>query len=428
LGFLIDAEKMIVTLTQEKKDRLVEECQKLISKKQATIREVARVLGLIVSSFSGVDYGQLFYREIEVEKIQALKLARGNFDLKMQISENVKSEMTWWVKNIHNQYRVLNRNNPQVVLQTDASLLGWGAVMNDSKTGGRWNYDERENHINYLELLAVFYALKAFQWQLKKFNHVKILSDNTTAVSYINHMGGVKSPCCNSLAKSIWFWAKQHKIWLTASHIAGKDNITADIQSRKFNDQVEWQLNKEIFKHICSVCGTPDIDLFASCLNTLLEKFCAWKPDPDASFIDAFSIDWSEYKCYMFPPFSLLGRCVKKVQDDKTTAILVAPLWPTQAWFSQTMQMLIDTPIMVQARNNLLSLPYKETVHPLRKTTNLIICQISGNSLLVKEYLLKLPISCCARGDKVLKNSTKYLSKDGFSTVAKGRLVKFRFL
>jgi ribonuclease HI len=158
--------------------------------------------------------------------------------------------MTWWVKNIHNQYRVLNRNNPQVVLQTDASLLGWGAVMNDSKTGGRWNYDEKENHINYLELLAVCYALKAFQYQLKKFNHVKILSDNTTAVSYINHMGGVKSPCCNSLAKSIWFWAKQHKIWLTASHIAGKDNITADIQSRKFNDQVEWQLNKEIFKHI----------------------------------------------------------------------------------------------------------------------------------------------------------------------------------
>jgi hypothetical protein len=42
---------MIVTLTQEKKDRLVEECHKLISKKQATIREVARVLGLIVFKF-----------------------------------------------------------------------------------------------------------------------------------------------------------------------------------------------------------------------------------------------------------------------------------------------------------------------------------------------------------------------------------------
>jgi K+/H+ antiporter YhaU regulatory subunit KhtT len=79
LGFLIDTEKNDCYINTRKKDRLVEECQKLISKKQATIREVARVLGLIVSSFSGVDYGQLFYREIEVEKIQALKLARGNF-------------------------------------------------------------------------------------------------------------------------------------------------------------------------------------------------------------------------------------------------------------------------------------------------------------------------------------------------------------
>jgi hypothetical protein len=64
----------------------------------------------------------------------------------------------------HNQHQKnLKLLNPQVVLQTDASILGWGAVMNDSKTGSRWNYDEKENHINYLELLAVFYALKAFQ-------------------------------------------------------------------------------------------------------------------------------------------------------------------------------------------------------------------------------------------------------------------------
>ena len=61
--------------------RTLEECQKLISKKQATIRKVARVLGLIVSSFSGVDYGQLFWSSKNPEF--------KNFDLKMQISENV---------------------------------------------------------------------------------------------------------------------------------------------------------------------------------------------------------------------------------------------------------------------------------------------------------------------------------------------------
>jgi hypothetical protein len=74
-----------------------------------------------------------------------------------------------------------------------------------------------------------------------------------------------------------------YKIWLTASHIAGKDNITADIQFRKFNDQVEWQLNKEIFKHIYSsplpiLKGmhqfvVPPVDYFCSKLYTDYECF-----------------------------------------------------------------------------------------------------------------------------------------------------------
>ena len=50
--------------------------------------------------------------------------------------------------------------------------------MNDSKTGGIWNYDEKENHINYLELLAVFYALKAFQCQLPSLQLLSRLSLN----------------------------------------------------------------------------------------------------------------------------------------------------------------------------------------------------------------------------------------------------------
>ena len=103
------------------------------------------------------------------------------------------SELTWWVKNIHNQYRVLNRNNPQVVLQTDASLLGWGAVMNDSKTGGIWNYDEKENHINYLELLAVFYALKAFQCQLPSLQLLSRLSLNLLIAGRVPPSNGVQS-------------------------------------------------------------------------------------------------------------------------------------------------------------------------------------------------------------------------------------------
>lgn len=355
-------------------------------------------------------------------------MAKGNFDVNMEITDKMKKEILWWSCNIYTQSRVLDRVNPQIILQTDASLSGWGAVLIDNKTGGRWTPDEQKYHINYLELLAILYGLKSFESQLKCFTHVKILTDNTTAVSYVNKMGGIKSICCNTIAKSIWFWAKKQNVWLTASHIAGTENTIADAESRKFNYQVEWQLNKDIFCDICELWGEPQIDLFASRLNSQLKRFCSWKPDPDASFIDAFSIDWSDFKCYLFPPFSLLGRCVQKILKDKTTVILVAPLWPTQAWFTLVMQMLIDTPILVMARKDLLTLPYKDTVHPLNKTLNLMICHVSGNSLLTEEFRQKLPASCYALGEKALKNSTKYLSKSGFLTVVKGKLVKFKFL
>jgi hypothetical protein len=46
---------------------------------------------------------------------------------------------------------------------------------------------EKENHINYLELLAIYFACKAFKHMLIK-KHIKAMTDNQTAVSCVNHM------------------------------------------------------------------------------------------------------------------------------------------------------------------------------------------------------------------------------------------------
>ena len=45
---------------------------------------------------------------------------------------------------------------------TDASLKGWGAVLGINKTGGAWSSLEKDFHINILELLAIYYALRSF--------------------------------------------------------------------------------------------------------------------------------------------------------------------------------------------------------------------------------------------------------------------------
>ena len=52
---------------------------------------------------------------------------------------------------------------PALVIESDASSMGWGATNCHKQTGGLWLVQEAAHHINYLELMAVFLALKTFR-------------------------------------------------------------------------------------------------------------------------------------------------------------------------------------------------------------------------------------------------------------------------
>lgn len=51
---------------------------------------------------------------------------------------------------------------PSVTLTTDASLWGWGAHIESDCIGGPWPLALTKKHVNYLELLAIFWALMSF--------------------------------------------------------------------------------------------------------------------------------------------------------------------------------------------------------------------------------------------------------------------------
>ncbi len=63
-----------------------------------------------------------------------------------------------------------------VTLATDASLSGWGAVMSDHPAYGLWSGRHLTWHINCLEMLAVFRALKHFLLDLRD-HHVLVRAD-----------------------------------------------------------------------------------------------------------------------------------------------------------------------------------------------------------------------------------------------------------
>lgn len=196
-------------------------------------------------------------------------------------------------------------------------MQGWGEVLDDTEIGGRWDSSESQYHINYLELLAISLALKSFLHLIKN-RHIKVMTDNSTAVSYITNMGGTKSKDCNEVSKDIWILCRIHNIWITCTHIAGISNVKADANSRVFEDQLKWKLNQNVLTELCSLWDKPDIDLFASRLNYQVGNYCLWKPDPKCSCVNAFSMNWGNCDLiYLFPPLSLLSRCICKIIQDK---------------------------------------------------------------------------------------------------------------
>ncbi|GFR84554.1 reverse transcriptase [Elysia marginata] len=104
--------------------------------------------------------------------------------------------------------------------------------MNDKVTHGMWRDDEKVENINVLGLKAAMLAVQSFCRETENC-HVRIQIDNTTAVSYINNMGGTHSPKCNEISRTLMMWCKNRGIWLSPCHIAGKDNCNADSYSRK---------------------------------------------------------------------------------------------------------------------------------------------------------------------------------------------------
>ena len=58
LGFLLNSVNMTIRLPPTKAERVQLACQSLLHKSKMSIREVAQVIGLIVSSFPAVQFGE----------------------------------------------------------------------------------------------------------------------------------------------------------------------------------------------------------------------------------------------------------------------------------------------------------------------------------------------------------------------------------
>ena len=125
----------------------------------------------------------------------------------MTLSVGSVKEVTWWCENIEKLYGKPIQSKPaDFQVEHNASNDGWGAHFYGHFTGWRLNTLESSCHINHLELLATFLALKSCISNNTKSLHVGIISNNSLALAYINNMGGITSELLDSLAIKNWNW------------------------------------------------------------------------------------------------------------------------------------------------------------------------------------------------------------------------------
>ena len=327
----------------------------------------------------------LFSTDLEREKIKALKINHFNYDKTMSLSEKCIIEIQWWIEEGLFSEKVISMGNPDKVLTTDSSKLGWGAFIEDNNTQGLWSKQEKKLYINVLELKAVCLGLKSLCKDMNNV-HIQIQMDNTTGVAYINNMGGTKSYKCNEITREMILWCKNRNIWLTACFLAGRDNIKADALSREFNINLEWSLNEEDFLSLCKLLGKPTIDLFASRINHKLSSYYSLYPDPKALAIDAFAHKWDEF-VYIYAPFNLITRVLRKlIQDNTPKALVVVPKWTGSPWYPLILKMLLKNPVELKNHRRLLQQPSDENmIHPLYPKMIMWGCLVSGQSIGVKE-------------------------------------------
>lgn len=378
LGFEYNSVTMTVSLPKEKQDRTLKLIRDFIKLKSSKIRDLAKLIGVLCSICPTTRYGWIYTKILERAKFLALKKSNENYDNVMEIPKVVTKDLLWWERNIINTSCPLRRFQFKLTIFTDASKTGWGAVCNNERIHGHWNDLEKLKHINYLELLAVYFALKCLA---NKETNCDILLrvDNTVAISYINRMGGVQFLELNNISRLIWQFCESHNIWVYASYIKSKDNKIADEESRILTPETEWSLNIKYFNLIVNTFGKPDIDLFATRINKKCNLFVSWYKDPDAVTFDAFTINWSNTYFYAFPPFIIIPKVLQKICLDEAEGIMVVPLWESQPWYPVFVSLLKEPLLILPPAKDMLS--SFDRHHPLWKNLTLVVGHLSGQPL-----------------------------------------------
>jgi hypothetical protein len=147
--------------------------------------------------------------------------------------------------------------------------------------------------------------------------------------------------------EKLLIWCHANEILIHAAHIKSSLNVMADKLSRQEQIvQTEWSIHPSILPLIWTRFYVPDLDLFATRFNTVLDKFVSPFPDEKALAIDAMSLDWTGLNAFAFPSTAMLRAVLLKLTNSpRCRVILIAPEWQKQDWYPTLQKLKVGSPM-----------------------------------------------------------------------------------
>ena len=105
---------------------------------------------------------------------------------------------------------------------------------------------------------------------------------------------GSRSPRVNHVLMAILSLVRKQEWHLSASHLEGVRNVTANALSRTTAQEMEWSLDTASFQGIQRQVLGLQVDLFATGTSSKLPRYVSSNVDPQAFATDAMSLDWNQ--------------------------------------------------------------------------------------------------------------------------------------
>ena len=126
LGFILNSVQMTITLTLEKKEKILNLCHDILKEDVVTIRFLSKLIGNLVAASPAETLRSFYHRASERHKAKALPLSNRNYDASVRLSNETKKELYLWTTNIISSLNHIHVPDPDITIYTDSGTLGWG--------------------------------------------------------------------------------------------------------------------------------------------------------------------------------------------------------------------------------------------------------------------------------------------------------------